>query len=81
MHEPVDRRRFLFLCAAAGASSAMSSAVRAATTGPDKLDLLIKGGDVLDPSQKLRGVRTSAFATASSRPCRRIFRPSARHGC
>ena len=33
--------------------------------GPnDKFDLVIKGGEVLDPSQSLRGKRDSAFAGA-----------------
>jgi dihydroorotase len=39
------------------AAGTMSSAVRAAMGPNDKYDLVIKGGDLLDPSQKLRGKR------------------------
>ena len=52
---PVTRRQFLgqaapFVLAAASGGSAL------AAMGPnDKFDLVIKGGDVLDPSQSLRG--------------------------
>jgi len=54
------RRRFL---AGAGAVSALAAsglvarAVRAAMGPQDKFDLVIKGGEVLDPSQKLRARR------------------------
>src|SRR3982751_5065211 len=53
----VTRREFLthaapFVLAAASGGSAL------AAMGPnDKFDLVIKGGDVLDPSQSLRGKR------------------------
>jgi dihydroorotase len=57
MHAPINRRRFLLGLGAAAASGSLSSAVRAAMGPNDKFDLLIKGGDVLDPSQQLRGVR------------------------
>ena len=56
MGKTIDRRRFL-LSAGAIAAMQLSSAVRAAMGPDDKFDLLIKGGDVLDPSQRLRGVR------------------------
>src|SRR5262245_25450289 len=55
-----DRRRFL---AGAGAASALAvsgvvgRAVYAAMGPNDKFDLVIKGGEVLDPSQKLRARR------------------------
>ena len=39
------------------AAGAMASAVRAAMGPNDKFDLVIKGGELLDPSQKLRGKR------------------------
>ena len=57
MHSAIDRRRFLLSLGAAAATQSLSSAVRAAMGPNDKFDLLIKGGDVLDPSQSLRGVR------------------------
>src|SRR3954462_6982416 len=53
----LSRRNFLALsgsAAAAGLSGRFANAVM----GPnDKFDLVIKGGDVLDPSQSLRGKR------------------------
>jgi dihydroorotase len=48
-----SRRRFL----AAAASGLLARAVHAAMGPNDKFDLVIKGGEVLDPSQKLRGRR------------------------
>jgi dihydroorotase len=51
---PIDRRRFVLSAAAA---AALPSLARAAMGPNDKFDLLIRGGDVLDPSQRLRGVR------------------------
>ena len=53
----VNRRRFVFGFGAAAAAGSLPAAVRAAMSPNDKFDLLIKGGDVLDPSQRLRGVR------------------------
>ena len=53
----VDRRRFLLRAGATAAALSLPSAVRAAMGPNDKFDLLIKGGDVLDPSQRLRGTR------------------------
>src|SRR5689334_2616596 len=52
-------RRHMLAGAAAGALAATANCGRAlAAMGPnDKFDLLIKGGDVLDPSQGLRGRR------------------------
>jgi len=54
MHAPFDRRRFLLALSAAGA---LPLVARAAMGPNDKFDLLIKGGEVLDPSQNLRGRR------------------------
>src|SRR4051812_33412457 len=51
------RRKFLAGAGAVAASGALAGAVRAAMGPNDKFDLLIKGGDVLDPSQRLRGRR------------------------
>src|SRR5215217_5198544 len=46
-----------FLLTAASFALATSGAARAAMAPTDKFDLVIKGGDVLDPSQSLRGRR------------------------
>src|SRR6201997_1424510 len=49
----LSRRHFL-----AGTAAALSTSPAIAAMGPnDKFDLVIKGGDVLDPSQSLRGKR------------------------
>src|SRR5258707_11181276 len=51
------RRQFL-ATAGSFALTALSKGPAAAAMGPnDKFDLVIKGGDVLDPSQRLRGRR------------------------
>ena len=52
-----DRRRFIKGAGAAFALGAMSGAVRAAMGPDDKFDLVIKGGELLDPALKLRGKR------------------------
>jgi dihydroorotase len=57
MRKTTDRRRFLLSLGAIAATQSLSSSVRAAMGPNDKFDLLVKGGDVLDPSQRLRGVR------------------------
>jgi dihydroorotase len=57
MRDSTTRRRFVLALAAASATATLPAAVRAAMGPNDKFDLLIKGGDVLDPSQRLRGVR------------------------
>ena len=52
----LSRRDFLASTAALAATAGIGGAH--AAMGPnDKFDLLIKGGDVLDPSQSLRGRR------------------------
>ncbi len=51
------RRRFLKGITAAASSGLMVRAVQAAMGPNDKFDLVIKGGEVLDPSQKLRARR------------------------
>ena len=52
----LSRRHFLELTGSAAA--ALLSASADAAMGPnDKFDLVIKGGDVLDPSQSLKGKR------------------------
>jgi dihydroorotase len=54
----VSRRHFLSHASAAVVAAASFGAAARAAMGPDdKFDLLIKGGDVLDPSQSLRGRR------------------------
>src|SRR6478672_10578581 len=57
MRNAFDRRYFLQSLAAIATAQALPSVVQAAMGPDDKFDLLIKGGDVLDPSQRLRGVR------------------------
>ena len=52
-----NRRRFVAGAGAAFTLGAMSWAVRAALKPDEKYDLVIKGGELLDPSQKLRGKR------------------------
>jgi dihydroorotase len=55
-----SRRNFIGALAAAAACGGLGSIAKAvhAAMGPnDKFDLVIKGGDVLDPSQKLRARR------------------------
>ena len=51
------RRRLILAAAASLATASLPAAVRAAMGPNDKFDLVIRGGDVLDPSQRLRGVR------------------------
>ncbi|MBA3507007.1 MAG: amidohydrolase/deacetylase family metallohydrolase [Betaproteobacteria bacterium] len=57
MRNSITRRRFILGLSAAAAVGSVFPAVHAAMGPNDKFDLLIKGGDVLDPSQRLRGVR------------------------
>src|SRR5262250_130005 len=52
----LSRRHFLALSGSA-AAAALSGAANAAMGPNDKFDLVIKGGEVLDPSQSLRGRR------------------------
>ena len=52
-----DRRRFVAGMGALFAGGLLSSAVRAAMGPEDKFDLVVKGGELLDPSQNLRGKR------------------------
>src|ERR1700680_1810705 len=52
----VSRRHFLSLTVSA-AAAALSTSANAAMGPNDKFDLVIKGGDVLDPSQSLKGKR------------------------
>ena len=50
-----NRRQLVVGIGAAFATGIISSESRAAMSPTDKFDLVIKGGEVLDPSQKLRG--------------------------
>src|SRR3978361_1478902 len=53
----LSRRNFLSLTGSTAAAT-LSGCLASAAMGPnDKFDLVIKGGDVLDPSQSLRGKR------------------------
>jgi dihydroorotase len=56
MDVPFDRRRFLKALGATAAGT-FCGGLRAAMGPEEKFDLLIKGGEVLDPSQNLRGMR------------------------
>jgi dihydroorotase len=54
----LSRRNFLLSAgSSAVALTGLSGSTRAAMAPDDKFDLVIKGGDVLDPSQSLRGKR------------------------
>jgi dihydroorotase len=52
-----SRRAFLTSAASFALGCAVAGPARAAMGPDDKFDLVIKGGDVLDPSQSLRGKR------------------------
>jgi dihydroorotase len=52
-----SRREFLAGTFALAASGSLARTVHAAMGPNDKFDLVIKGGEMLDPSQKLRGIR------------------------
>ncbi|WJR80245.1 amidohydrolase/deacetylase family metallohydrolase [Bradyrhizobium sp. NP1] len=52
----LSRRNFLALSGSA-AASALTTGAQAAMGPNDKFDLVIKGGEVIDPSQSLRGKR------------------------
>ena len=51
------RREFLVAAGSIAASTAFAGSARAVMGPDDKFDLVIKNGDVLDPSQSLRGKR------------------------
>jgi len=53
----VSRRDFLTTASSLVLTAAVDGQVRAALGPDDKFDLVIKGGDALDPSQSLRGKR------------------------
>ena len=53
----LSRRNFLSLSGSAAAATLSGRLANAAMGPNDKFDLVIKGGDVLDPSQSLRGKR------------------------
>jgi len=53
----LSRRQFLTASAATALSGHLANPAFAAMGPSDKFDLVIKGGDVLDPSQSLRGKR------------------------
>jgi dihydroorotase len=53
----VNRRRLVLSMAGLAGAAALPLPLRAAMGPNDKFDLVIKGGEVLDPSQSLRGVR------------------------
>ena len=51
------RRNFLVSAGSIAAATAFAGSARAVMGPDDKFDLVIKGGEVLDPSQSLRGRR------------------------
>ena len=53
----VSRRNVLATAGSFALAAAIGASARAAMGPNDKFDLVIKGGDVLDPSQSLRGKR------------------------
>jgi dihydroorotase len=53
----IDRRRFTFALAASAAAASLPRHAGAGMEPRDTFDLLIKGGDVLDPGRGLHGVR------------------------
>jgi len=53
----LDRRQLLLAMAGAFGTAAFGPAAPAAMGPNDQFDLLVKGGDVLDPSRNFRGVR------------------------
>jgi dihydroorotase len=55
--EPRTRREFLVAAGSVAATAALAGPARAVMGPDDKFDLVIRGGDVLDPSQSLRGKR------------------------
>jgi len=55
--EPRTRREFLVSAGSIAATTAFAGSARAVMGPDDKFDLVIKGGEVLDPSQSLRGRR------------------------
>lgn len=57
MRIELDRRRLLLAMAAAAGTASVPSALRAAMGPNDKFDLLVKGGELLDPSRGFRGTR------------------------
>jgi len=57
LEEPRTRREFLVSAGSIAATTVFAGSARAVMGPDDKFDLVIKGGDVLDPSQSLRGRR------------------------
>ena len=57
MRTSTSRRRFVSGVGAAAATASLPAAIHAAMGPNDKFDLVIKGGEVVDPSQNLRGIR------------------------
>jgi dihydroorotase len=76
----VSRRDFLASAASTALVAGLAPPARAAMGPDDKFDLVIKGGDVLDPSQSLRGRRDIGIrygvveAVEADIPAARAFR-------
>jgi dihydroorotase len=80
MNNTITRREWMRRFAAAATMASLPAAVRAAMGPSDKFDLLIKGGQVLDPAQRLNAVRDVGLrnglveAVAASIPAERAQR-------
>jgi dihydroorotase len=80
MNNTITRREWMRRFAAAATMASLPAAVRAAMGPNDKFDLLIKGGQVLDPAQRLNAVRDVGLrnglveAVAASIPAERAQR-------
>jgi dihydroorotase len=55
--EPPTRREFLIAAGSVAATTSFAGSARAVMGPDDKFDLVIKGGEVIDPSQSFRGKR------------------------
>src|SRR5215468_179274 len=73
-----SRREFLVAATSAAATTAFAGPARAVMGPDDKFDLVVKGGEVIDPSQSLRGKRD--IGIRSSKPSSRKSQRPARCG-
>ena len=72
MNHRIDRRRFVLSVASSLAAATLPGAVRAAMGPNDKFDLVIRGGEVLDPSQQLRAGRPCVTTLERARSIQRL---------
>jgi dihydroorotase len=76
----IERRQLITGIGAVFATATMGPVARAAMGPDDKFDLVIKGGEVVDPSQGLRGKRDIGMRYEGSRRSRPTSPPPARSG-